>query len=451
MRKGKDYEFDIVETEFPAVGVAYYEGEKVLIKGCYPGQKVYGKITKKRKDKIEARILKVLEEVPYAIETPCPVTHLCGGCSSQHISYEKQLEFKKEQVLKLFKNGKIEDFEFEGIEGSPEIFGYRNKMEFTFGDQEKGGELTLGMHAKRQSFSVVTVDKCQIVDEDFNKVLRATLEYFKSTGLKYYRIMSREGYLRNLVIRKGINTGELLVNLVTTSQENFDLTEWKDLINSLELKAKVVGILNTINDTFSDIVQCDRLDILQGREYIYEELLGLRFKINTFAFFQTNSKGAEKLYSIVREYIGNTDDKIVFDLYCGTGTIGQIVAPKAKKVIGIELIEEAVEAAKENAELNNITNCEFIAGDVLKVITTVKHKPDVIILDPPRAGIHPLAMKYVIEFNAKEIVYVSCNPKTLVTDLQVLMESGYKIEKMRIKDMFPNTPHVECVVLMSRK
>ncbi|SHH36574.1 23S rRNA m(5)U-1939 methyltransferase [Clostridium collagenovorans DSM 3089] len=448
MRKGKDYELNIVETEFPAVGVAYHEGERVLVKGCYPGQKITAKISKKRRDKIEGRLLKVLEEAPYAIETPCPVTHLCGGCSSQQIPYEKQLEFKKEQIEKLFKAAKIEGFEYEGIEESPEVFEYRNKMEFTFGDMEKGGELTLGMHVKRQSFSVVTVDKCKIVDEDFTTILRVTLDYFKNKGLKYYRIMSREGYLRNLVVRKGINTGEILVNLVTTSQENFDLTEWKELVLSLELKGQIVGVVNTINDSFSDVVQCDRLDILEGREYIYEELLGLKFKINPFAFFQTNTKGAEKLYSIVREYIGNTDNKVVFDLYCGTGTIGQIVAPKAEKVVGIELIEEAVEAAKENAKLNNLNNCKFIAGDVAKVITQVKDKPDVIILDPPRAGIHPVAMKYVIEFNAQEIVYVSCNPKTLVTDLQVLIENGYKIEKVRAKDMFPNTPHVETCALL---
>ena len=451
MRKRKEYEFIIESTEFPGKGIAFYEGEKVGIKGAIPGQKVKARVTKKNSNGIEAKLLEVIEDVDYKIEPFCQLFGTCGGCSHGDLSMDTQLKFKEQQVLKLFEDKNISGYEYLGIESSPIHSEYRNKMEFTFGDFSKGGELELGMHAKNKSFSIVTVDCCKIVDGDFRAIIRATLDHFRASALPYYRIMKREGFLRNLVVRKAINTGEILVNIVTTSQVDYDFTSFKEAILALNLSGKVTGIINTINDSFSDVVQADRIEILYGREYITEKLLGLNFKINPFAFFQTNTKGAESLYSIVRDFIGNSENATVFDLYCGTGTIGQIVAPKAKKVVGIELIEEAVEAAKENAKLNNLDNCEFIAGDVAVTIKNVKAKPDIIILDPPRPGVHPVALDYVIKFNAPEIIYVSCNPKTLVTDLEVLISAGYEVKKMKIMDMFPHTPHVETVCLLSRK
>ncbi|MGU9539894.1 23S rRNA (uracil(1939)-C(5))-methyltransferase RlmD [Clostridium tepidum] len=450
MRKGKEYEFFIEETEFPGTGIAQKDGLPVYIKGTIPGQKVLAKVTKKRREYAQAKLLKIMENVDYAIENKCPHFSQCGGCSIQYIPYKKQLELKETQLLKLFKNKGIEGFEFLGIEKSPEEYEYRNKMEFTFGDMEKGGELTLGMHVKNRNFSIVTVDNCEIVDKDFRSILTTVVNYFNKKGLPKYRVMSHEGFLRNLVIRKAKNTGEILVNIVTTSQMEFDFKEIVDILLSEEYKGQIKGILHTINDTLSDVVQIDKLDILYGRDYIIEELLGLKFKIATEAFFQTNSKGAEKLYSIVKDFLDDASSKVVFDLYCGTGTIGQIVAPKAKKVIGIELIEEAVKAANENAKLNGLNNCEFIAGDVAKVIKDVKQKPDIIILDPPRPGVHPVALEYVVKFEPKEIIYVSCNPKTLVDDLEYLINNGYKLEKVKGMDMFPHTAHVECVTLMSR-
>ena len=435
MRKRKEYEFLIETTEFPGKGVAFYEGEKVTVKNTLPGQKVKARVTKKSSQSgVQAKLIEVLEDVDYKIEPHCNISHQCGGCSNAYLDYKTQLDFKVDQVKRLLDEGNIQGYEFLGIEESPEVFEYRNKMEFTFGDMEKGGELTLGMHVKNRSFSIITVDNCKIVDEDFRKILTVTLEHFRKTDLPYYKVMKHEGYLRNLVVRKAINTGEILVNLVTTTQVNYDITKFVEEITALNLNGKIAGIIHTLNDSLSDVVQADEVKTLYGREYIIEDLLGLKFKINPFAFFQTNTKGAEKLYSMVRDFMGNSDNKVVFDLYCGTGTIGQIVAPKAKKVVGIELIEEAVEAAKENAKLNNLENCQFIAGDVAKVIQNVKDKPDIIILDPPRAGVHPVALDYVIKFNAKEIIYVSCNPKSLVTDLQVLTKAGYKIEKIKLKE-----------------
>ncbi|ABS32552.1 TPA: 23S rRNA (uracil(1939)-C(5))-methyltransferase RlmD [Clostridium botulinum] len=450
MRKGKEYEFLIEETEFPGTGVAQKDGVPVYIKGTVPGQKVLAKVTKKRREYAQAKLLEIIENIDYAIENKCPHFGQCGGCSTQYIPYEKQLQIKEEQLLKLFKSKEIKGFDFLGVEKSPEEYEYRNKMEFTFGDMEKGGDLTLGMHVKNRNFSIVTVDNCEIVDRDFRNILTTVVNYFNEKRLPKYRVMSHEGFLRNLVIRKAKNTGEILVNIVTTSQMEFDFKEIVDMLLKVECKGEIKGILHTINDTLSDVVQVDKLEILYGRDYIIEELLGLKFKIAPEAFFQTNSKGAEKLYSIVKDFLGDASSKVVFDLYCGTGTIGQIVAPKAKKVIGVELIEEAVKAANENAKLNGLNNCEFIAGDVAKVIKDVKQKPDIIILDPPRPGVHPVALEYVVKFEPKEIIYVSCNPKTLVDDLKYLIDNGYKLEKVKGMDMFPHTPHVETVVKLSK-
>ncbi len=451
MRKRKEYEFTIESTEFPGKGIATYEGEKVGIKGAIPGQKVRARVTKKNSNGIEAKLLEVLEDVDYKIDPACELFGICGGCSHGNLSMDTQLKFKEEQVKKLFDDKNIEGYEYLGIESSPLHYEYRNKMEFTFGDFEKGGELALGMHAKNRSFSIVTVDSCKIVDGDFRAIIRATLDIFKAAELPYYRVMKREGFLRNLVVRKAINTGEILVNIVTTSQIDYDFTGFKEAILGLNLEGEITGIIHTINNSFSDVVQADEIEVLHGKDYITEKLFGLNFKINPFAFFQTNTKGAESLYSIVRDFIGESENKVVFDLYCGTGTIGQIVAPKAKKVIGIELIEEAVEAAKENAKLNGLNNCEFIAGDVAVTIKNVSAKPDIIILDPPRPGVHPVALDYVIKFNAPEIIYVSCNPKTLVTDLEVLVAAGYEVKQMKIMDMFSHTPHVETVVKLLKK
>ena len=451
MKRGSQVTIKIEKTEFPSVGISEFEGKKLYIKGAFPGQTVKGTVKKKRDTYADVKLVEVLEKAPYEIEAPCPHFGVCGGCSSQNLTYEKQLELLSDEVCELFEDKDIPMGMYLGVKGSENTWEYRNKMEFTFGDLEKGGELTLGMHMKGKSFGVLTVDNCMIVDEDFRKVLTVTVEYFRKQNLPYYRVMKREGYLRHLVVRKAFNTGELMVNLVTTTQIDFDLSGYTELLKSQTYKGKLVSVLHTENDSFSDAVVPEKVNILYGRDYIIEELLDLKFKISPFSFFQTNSRGAESLYSIVRDFMGNGDNKVVFDLYCGTGTIGQIAAHNAKKVIGLELIEEAVEAAKENAKLNGLDNCEFIAGDVAETIKQVKVKPDIIILDPPRSGVSPKALDYVIKFNAKEIIYVSCNPKTMVDNLETLLVAGYKVEKSKVKDMFPNTPHAETVVRLIKK
>ena len=451
MKKGSEILVKIEKTEFPSIGIGR-EGERTIyVKNSFPGQVIKGRVKKKKADYAEVKPLEVEERADYEVAAKCPHFGICGGCSSQTLTYEKQLELLSEEVKELFSNADVPTGEYEGVTGSTMQWEYRNKMEFTFGDMEKGGELTLGMHIKNKSFGIINVDQCKIVDEDFRKIIDLTVNYFRTQNLPYYRVMKREGYLRHLVIRKALNTEELMVNLVTTTQVDFDLSEYVEILKNAEYKGKLVSILHTENNSFSDAVVPEKLNVLYGKDYIEEKLLGLKFKISPFSFFQTNTKGAEELYSIVREYMGDSDNKVVFDLYCGTGTIGQIVAPNAKKVVGIELIEEAVEAAKENAKLNGLSNCEFIAGDVAVTIKTVKDKPDIIILDPPRSGVHPVALDYVIKFNAPEIIYVSCNPKTLVNDLKVLIDAGYEVVKTRVKDMFPNTPHAETVVKLVKR
>ncbi|MCE9676271.1 23S rRNA (uracil(1939)-C(5))-methyltransferase RlmD [Paraclostridium bifermentans] len=451
MKRRDIIEFEIDKMEFGGTSVSRLGNRDIYMKGGITGQKVKASVKKTKSGKAEVKMMELLESSPLETETPCKHFNVCGGCSMLSVPYEKQLEIKERQVMDLFLEQDIFGFNFQGIEQSPQTKEYRNKMEYTFGDEMKDGPLTLGLHKKGKHIDILTVDGCFLVDNDFINVLTSTVEYFNEKNTPYYRNMSHKGYLRNLVVRKGINTNEMMVNIVTSSQEDFDMTEYKDMLLNLDLKADLVSILHTINDGLADAVNCDELIVLHGRDYIQEELLGLKFKISPFSFFQTNTKGAEELYKIAREFVGEHNDKVVFDLYSGTGTIGQVMAEKAKKVYGIEIIEEAVEAANKNAKLNNLTNCEFIVGDVAKTVNKLKAKPDIIIVDPPRPGVHKDAIRDISKFDSKEIVYISCNPKTLVLDLVEFKKYGYEVEKVKCMDMFPNTPHVETIVKLYKK
>lgn len=456
MKKGTQYVGEVLRVDFPNKGILNIDGEKAVVKNTLPGQKISFVVNKIRKDKCEGQLVEVFAKSPLETAEPkCIHFGPCGGCTYQTLPYETQLEIKEEQVKNLL-DEVCSGYRFEGIKGSPRQWGYRNKMEFAFGDEEKGGPLALGLHKKGSFYDILTTDHCQIVDADYNKILSNVLEYFTGLGLNFYKKMTHVGYLRHLLIRKAAKTGEILINLVTSTQWDHEeleaevIEEFKNRLLKLNLNGSIAGILHSYNDSKADVVQSDRTDILYGRDYIYEELLGLKFKISTFSFFQTNSLGAEVLYDTVRDFIGDTRDKYIFDLYSGTGTIAQILAPVAKKVIGVEIVEEAVMAARENAALNGLDNCEFIAGDVLKVIDTINDKPDLIVLDPPRDGIHPKALEKIIDFGVDRMVYVSCKPTSLARDLLILQKRGYMAERVCCVDMFPNTPHVETVVLMSK-
>lgn len=459
MKKGQVLQGTVAYVDFPNKGVVKVEeGKQVIVKNVLPGQEISFSVNKVRKGKGEGRLLEVLKKAPNELpEAPCPHFGICGGCTYQNLSYEDQLALKGQQVKKLMDAVvDLETYSFEGVKASPNEFGFRNKMEFTFGDEYKDGPLALGMHKRGSFYDIVTVDQCQIVDPDFRKVLSAVLTWGQENDIPFYHRMRQTGYLRHLLVRRAVKTGELMVALVTTTLGTYDLQPLVNELCKLDLTGKLVGVLHTYNDSVADVVKNDKTEILYGQDYFYEELLGLRFKITEFSFFQTNSLGAEVLYETARSYIGSLNengekDKIVFDLYSGTGTIAQLMAPVAKKVIGVEIIEEAVEAAKKNAELNGLHNCEFIAGDVLKVLDTIEEKPDLIILDPPRDGIHPKALTKIIDYGVDRIVYISCKPTSLARDLAVFEASGYKMEKAVAVDMFPGTVHCESIALLQKK
>ncbi len=473
MKKGQVYEGSVVRVDFPNKGIVCVGDETAVVKNSLPGQKVKFSVNKVRKGKAEGRLLEVTEKSPLETGRTCSLFGLCGGCTYLSLPYEEQLKVKEEQVKRLLDsvlNKQEEAWIFEGIKGSPKAYEYRNKMEFSFGDEYKDGPLALGMHKRGSFYDIVTVADCEIVDADYRLILQSVRDYFARAKVSFFHRMSHEGYLRHLLVRKASRTGEILVALVTTSQDPWQgetavegsldadalITGFKDLLLSLEQDGKLVGkfagILHITNDSIADVVQSDHTELLYGQEYFYEELLGLKFKISTFSFFQTNSYSAEVLYQTARDYVGDLggSDKTVFDLYSGTGTIAQLMAPAAGKVIGVEIVEEAVEAAKKNAAANGLDNCEFIAGDVLKVLDEVEEKPDMIILDPPRDGIHPKALPKIIAYDVEHIVYISCKPTSLVRDLEVFLENGYRVDKAVAVDQFPWTANVETVVLLSK-
>lgn len=493
MKKGEQYTGRVEKLDFPNKGIVSLEDGKVVVKNVIPDQTISFVIQKKRKGKAQGRLVEVLERSPVEIDSSCPHFGTCGGCTYQNLPYEEQLKIKERQVKELLDSVYIKReeqpvYQFEGIKASPNQFAYRNKMEFSFGDERKDGPLSLGMHKRGSFYDVVSVEQCQMVDEDYRLILKTVLDYFQDKQISFYHRMKHTGCLRHLLVRKAVKTGEILIVLVTTTQEaevlegllkgftktllDLETDERKkgDIKKELpgkRLQGKIAGILHTKNDSLADVVKSDETVILYGKDYFYEELLGLKFKISPFSFFQTNSLGAEVLYETAREYIGKLDegnmtdreqcrekgkrDKVVFDLYSGTGTIAQMLAPVAKKVIGVEIVEEAVEAARINAQQNELSNCEFIAGDVLKVLDDIEDKPDLIVLDPPRDGIHPKALQKIIAYGVERIVYISCKPTSLVRDLEVFLESGYEMVRASGVDMFPGTGHVETCVLLTHK
>lgn len=450
MKKRELIDLLVQGMEFGGDSFGYHEDQKITFKGGIIGQRVRIMIKKIRKNKIEGKILSILEPAPIETETVCEHFGICGGCTMLPLPYEKQLEIKSQQLSELFAEYGHDEIKNLIVLPSPKKLGYKNKMEFTFGNETKDAPLSLGMHIKNKTNSITTVDTCLIIDSDYQKILKATVDYFSKLNLPFYKILSHEGFLRHLVIRKGHHTDELLINLVTTSQIDPDLTDYVELLRTLDTESTIVGVLQTINDSFSDAVLCDELRVLYGRDHFYEKLLGLTFKISPFSFFQTNSACAETLYQEVLNVLTDSKDKTLFDLYSGTGTIGILASTRVKNVIGIEIIEEAVEMANENCILNQITNAKYIAGDVKDTVLHLKDKPDIILLDPPRSGMHPKAIEDVLSFDSPEIIYVSCNPKALCVELSKFKSHGYLVKSCIGIDQFPNTPHCEMILHLTK-
>ncbi len=446
--------------DFPNKGILSCEEGVCTVKNVLPGQKIRAAVNKARNGRYEGRLLEVLAPSPLETESPCPHFGSCGGCTYLSLPYEESLAIKEGQVKRLLMPvlaGQKGECRFEAVKASPAVFGYSNKMEFTFGDEVKDGPLSLGMHRRGSFYDIVCVTDCQIVEEDYRRILTGTREFFRRRGIPFYHRLRHQGYLRHLVVRRAARTGEILAALVTTGQtagfaQDKLLADWRETMLGLPLKGKIVGLLHVRNDSAADVVQSDETTLLYGRDHFYEELLGLQFKISLFSFFQTNSLGAELLYRTAREFLSEClrPGQTVYDLYSGTGTIAQILAPAVGQVIGVEIVEEAVMAARENAKRNGLHNCRFIAGDVWKVLDEIAERPDMIVLDPPRDGVHPKALARIISYGVEHILYISCKAGSLARDLEVFLVGGYEAVRCAPIDQFPWTTGIETIVLLSR-
>lgn len=377
----------------------------------------------------------------------CEVFGKCGGCTYLNVDYNEQLKEKTENIIEILKNSQIQIKEYEGVLSSPDIYHYRNKMEYSFGNEMKDGPLTIGLRGKGKFYDVYSAKTCKIAPEDFGKIIEFSEMFFKDLSFRNYR--KHTGYLRHLVMRKGFKTNEILLNISTSSEDYHSyIDKWSKEVLKLDLEGEIVSIYHTITDAKSTVVKPDKLRKLYGKDYFEEEILGIRFKVGPFSFLQTNTLGSEVLYAKVLEYI-DENAKTGFDLYCGAGTITLLMAKKLEKVIGVEIIGEAVEAAKKNAKDNNVNNVKFYLGDAKDIVKKLNEKLDTIVVDPPRAGLHKNVINFIMENKFDNVVYVSCNPANFVRDM-IYLKDMYEIEKFVFVDMFPHTKHLESVAKLKR-
>lgn len=455
MRQKKTHDVEIFDMKYPNISIGKTKDDQTVeFKGGLLGQKVNIKITKNSKNNKKGKYLELIENSNLEnSRTYCPQANICGGCAYQKLPYETELMLKLDMIKKLFKDAGIKYQGDISINRSPQISAYRNKMEYTFGDKEKGGELILGLHRQNRFYEIVDTKHCNIVDEDFNKIRSEVQEYFRDRNTSFYHKSKREGLLRHLIIRKALRTDELMVVLVTTSDDSFDEIRKKLFVNflkDLELNGQIVSIFHVINDSVADAVIPEKIDLLFGKSYITEEIMGLKFNISPFSFFQPNVFTAEKIYNKAFEFAKINEDTNVLDLYSGTGTITQVMAKKANKATGIEIVEEAVEKAWENSKLNDINNIDFLCGDVLEEIDKVSGEYDLVILDPPRAGIASNALEKILKLNPEKFIYISCNPKTQVENFKDFIVNGYQIKRYEVIDQFPKSRHVEAIALLTK-
>ncbi len=449
VHKGEELELSIESLAYGGNGVARHDGFVVFVRGGLPGDRVRARVTKVKRGFAEGFASALLEPGPDRVEAPCRHFGTCGGCRFQDLAYEVQLAQKAQQVRDaLVRIGRIADPPLEPIMPATSIYGYRNKLEYSFTAGADGVEL--GFHRAGRWDEVIDIEECLLTTDVGNAIRLAVRAWAREEGLEPYDQATGEGYLRHLVVREGRNTGQALVVLVTAPGDRFEAGY---LVDVLRRFPEVRSIHWAINDTPAEQTNLPTR-LLWGEEAIEEEIMGLRFRVRPSAFLQTNTEMAEQLYGLAREFAGLTGSENVFDLYCGTGTIGLALAPDAGTVWGLEISEEAVACAIENAELNGVENAQFFAGNVGQTIEELVEKagaPDVVVVDPPRAGLAGKALRRTGALAAQRIVYVSCNPTTLASDLQVLRDDhGYELVRCRPVDMFPHTPHVESVALLTR-
>ena len=449
VRKGEELELRIDSLAYGGNGVARLDGFVVFVRGGVPGDLVLARIGKVKRGFAEGRATQVLEPGPHRVDAPCRHFGVCGGCRFQDLAYEVQLSEKERQVRDaLVRIGRIPAPPLEPIVPARSIFGYRNKLEYSFTAGDDGIEL--GFHRAGRWDEVVGIDECLLTTDLGNAIRLAVRDWAREERLEAYDQATGQGYLRHLVVREGRNTGQALVVLVTAPGDRIEAGYFVDVLRRFPA---VRSIHWAVNDTPAEQTNLPTL-LLWGEEFVEEELLGLRFRVRPSAFLQTNSEMAAELYELARAFAELDGSENLYDLYCGTGTIGLSLARDARHVWGLEISEEAVACAIENAELNGIENATFFAGNVGQTVEELRERagePDVVVVDPPRAGLAGKALRRTGELGAERIVYVSCNPTTLASDVQVLRdEYGYELVRCRPVDMFPHTPHVESVSLLRR-
>jgi 23S rRNA (uracil1939-C5)-methyltransferase len=479
----------VLVTDYAAEGkaLAKLDGKVVFISGAVPGDVADVFITKNKKDWAEGRVQKIVSYSKERVEPFCKHFSVCGGCKWQMLPYAKQLEYKQQEAAQnLRRIGKVALPEILPIIGADDDKYYRNKLEFTFSNKRYllpeeistqqltreiaakdennlsiaesqtplsggWGAGALGFHVPRLFDKIIDIEECYLMDGVNNSIRNTIRDFALQNKYSFYDVREHTGWLRNIVIRY-CTTGELMVNVIFNYEEE---TERKKLLQHvLEQVPAITTLLYTINPKWNDTIYDLTPQVYSGKGFVLEKLEDFVFKISPKSFFQTNTKQAEKLYAVTRDFAGLTGNEVVYDLYCGTGSIGIFVSKQAKKIIGVEVIEDAIEDAKENAALNNITHAQFFAGDVIKICNddffATHGKPDVIITDPPRAGMHDKLVNKLLEIAAPKIVYVSCNTATQARDIGLLSEK-YSVEKIQPVDMFPHTHHIECVVLLKLK
>jgi len=446
---GQELELHVDSLAFGGNGVARLNGFVVFVRRGLPGDVVRARVTKVKKNHAEALATEVLFPGPERVEAPCAHYPACGGCRFQDLAYDAQVRIKGEQVEDALRRlGAIAEPPLEPILPAASIFHYRNKLEYSFAQYEDGP--TLGFHKAGRWDEVLEIEKCWLTTDLGNAVRNAVREWAREEGLPAYDQETQKGYLRHLVYREGRNTGQVLVLLVTAPGEKFETGYFVEVLRRFP---EVRSIHWAMNDTPAEVTNLPTR-LLWGEDSIEEQLCGLRFRVSPNAFLQTNTEMAEKLYGIAREFAGLTGQETVWDLYCGIGTIGLTLARDALTVWGIEVSDESVARAIENAELNGITNAAFFAGNVGQAVEELRDRsgdPDVVVVDPPRAGLAGKALRRLGRIGARRIVYVSCNPTTLASDVKSLRADwGYELRRARPVDMFPHTPHVECVALLEK-
>ena len=454
MKKGQEIELTVTKLAFGGKGIARVDDRVIFIQGGLPGDKVRTKVGKVKKNHAEAYLVEVLQESPFRQKALCNHFVHCGGCKWQNLIYQKQIEFKREQLIESIKHiAGIEPHTVYPTIPSPLTFGYRNKMEFSFTDNrwltpvellnpelKKG--YALGMHVPGSFDRIMHIQHCWLQDEEMNKILTFCQEYFKQSGLIVFNLKSHEGLLRFVVIRKSFAYQNYMVNIVTFRKAINNLKKFATSI-SREIP-KISGIINTVNPKYAQIAFGEEEHLLYGKRNLLEKLGNYEFIISANSFFQTNPLQAHNLFKIVQRYAGE-NNTLILDLYSGTGSIAMFLSQQAKRVIGFEAVSSAIKDAYENCRNNKIDNCEFIHGDIRWNLSKIDVRPDVMVCDPPRSGMHPDVIEMIIKIRPPKVVYISCNPTTMSRDLKSLIEYYY-LKEIQPVDMFPHTYHIESVV-----